>query len=728
MVQRLKSRFYIKRIGLAQKLSGMVFLLGILIYIPSIIFGVVTNLNRIKTELEEYKRGVEMRVQNAFEPAIWNYDIETLRKLIKLEFNNDSLKSVRVSTEEMDLLWLSINDGIIVEETTAPEGKYMEKKVIPVYRMDDRERIIAYATIWYDNSIVREEYYKQLINDLLTVGAILFTTSAAVTISSYIRLVRPLEAIRNSMIEAGKSASVGRVKPGKAVFKNAFAEIKTMAQDMENMFNEIEEANRRIRENEAQFRAFFNQAGVGVVQISAESGKFVLVNQRYCEIVGYSMEELKNMTYIDITHEDDIAVQVMLNEKIKKGEIEKYSHEKRYKHKNGNHVWADVTVTRLWESGEKPTYILAVVQDITDRKKAEEKIIKLNNQLEDKVAERTRDLENAKRKLEATIEELKSAQAKLINTEKMAVLGRLVAGIAHELNTPLGIINSAGGTIERILQKELDSVIEFCCRAPENIYNIYLSLLNNSTDYQDNAYKRMQRRTYYKALEEKGIEVDDEIIEKLVDLGYKGETDELTELVSNPKNIPAIHAAYSISVLRKSVGMIKVSAEKASQVIIALKTYSHMDTNKTPVPYDVVRDIETVLTLYRNQTKYGIDIIREYEEVPHVICFPDKLHQIWVNIINNALQAMNYKGTLKIRIANDSDRVKVSISNNGPPIPEDIIDKIFEPFFTTKMLGEGTGLGLDIVKRLVEEIDGEINVESRPDETTFNVWLRTKKG
>jgi len=701
----------------------MVFLLSILIYIPGMIFGAVTNLNRINAELESYKRGVETWIQNTFEPAIWNY--ETLRKLVKLELKNDNLRSVRVSTEKKDLLWLSSYDGVIVDETVAPEGKYIEKKVVPVYRMDDREQIIAYTTIWYDNSIAREKYLKQLINNLLIVGAIFFTTSAAVTISCYIRLVHPLEVIRNSMIEAGKDASLGKKELGKAGFNRAFSEIRTMAQDMETMFNEIEEANQKIRKSEAQFRAFFNQAGVGVVQMEAESGKLVITNQRFCEIVGYSMEELRNMTYTDVTHKDDIADQLVLNERITSGEIEKYRLEKRYYHKDGRLVWADVTVTRLWEQGEAPTFLLAVIQDITDRKTAEEKIIKLNNELEDKVTERTRDLENANYKLEAAIEELKSAQAQLINTEKMAALGRLVAGIAHELNTPLGIINSAGGTIERILQKELDSVIDFCCRAPEDVYRIYLNLIKNSTEYQDNAYKRMLRRTYYKALEQKGLRADDEIVEKVVDLGYKGEADELAELVSNPKNIPAIKAAYSISILHKSVGMIRVSAEKASQVILALKTYSHMDTSKSPVSHDVVTDIETVLTLYHNQMKYGIDIIREYENVPPVICFPDKLHQIWVNIINNALQAMNYKGILKIRIANDNDRVKVSISNNGPPIPEDIIDKIFEPFFTTKMLGEGTGLGLDIVKRLVEEIDGEINVESRPDETTFNVWLRT---
>ena len=211
----------------------------------------------------------------------------------------------------------------------------------------------------------------------------------------------------------------------------------------------------------------------------------------------------------------------------------------------------------------------------------------------------------------------------------------------------------------------------------------------------------------------------------MVDLGYERESDDFVELVGKMDNIEAVQSAYSIAVLHKSVGMIRASAEKASKVILALKTYSHKDNSNAPVQYDVVKDLEMVMTLYYNQMKYGIEIIREYEEVPLVICFPDKLHQIWVNIINNALQAMNYKGTLRIGISNDHDKVKISISNNGPSIPASILNRIFEPFFTTKKLGEGTGLGLDIVKRIVEEIDGKINVETKPDETTFNVWLRT---
>ena len=133
-------------------------------------------------------------VQNAFEPAIWNYDIESLRKLITLELNNENLKSIRVSTEKLSLIWLTSEKGLVVDETVAPEGKYIEKKVVPVFRMDEKERVIAYATIWYDNFPVREQYFKQLIYDFLIVGAILF----AISLLDIVRRSAPLEVIETA--------------------------------------------------------------------------------------------------------------------------------------------------------------------------------------------------------------------------------------------------------------------------------------------------------------------------------------------------------------------------------------------------------------------------------------------------------------------------------------------------------------------------------------------------
>lgn len=728
-LKRLVNKIRSKKFGLAGKLSGMVFLLGLIIYIPSTILGAFINLNIKRAEFTNYKLGVEMRVQYAFEPVIWNYDIDTLKKLISLELNNPNLKSVRISADKGSLIWLSSEDDKIVDQTIAPEGEYIEKKVFPIYRMDEKERIIAYASIWYDYAPIRNEYFKELMNNFLIVGIILLTTTATVTIFSYIRLVRPLEIVRNSMIEAGKSAlELAKKKIEKARFKRAFPEIRSMGMDLEYMFNEIDEANKKIRENEAQFRAFFHQASVGVSQNEAESGKIIVANQRYCDLAGYTLEELKGMSFFNITHKDDIPKQVILNEKLLRGEIEEYKLEKRYIHKSGKSVWVEVNVSRLWDAGEQPSTFMVVIQDITDRKIAEDRINKLNNELEDKVAERTLDLENANCELEAAIEDLRAAQTQLVYTEKMAVLGQLVAGIAHEINTPLGIINSAGGTIDRILQNELENVIDFCCRVPEEVYAIYSSLVQKSTENsgtQDNNHKRMLRRIYYNTVEEKGLKLDDEIVEKLVELGYEKESDDFIELVNKPENIEAIKAAYNIAIMYKSVGMIRISTEKASKVILALKTYSRKETSEKMVPYDVINDVEMVLTLYYNQMKYGVEIIREYEEVPPVMCYPDKLHQIWVNIINNALHAMNNKGKLKISISNDGDKVKVSIVNNGPSIPDAILNRIFEPFFTTKSLGEGTGLGLDIVKRIIEEIDGSLNVETNAEETAFNVWLST---
>lgn len=720
----------LKKYGLAGKLSGVVFLVGLLVYIPSCIIGAYNSLVQSKRELMAYKNRLEQRIKTSLEPAVWNYDIETLTKIINAELGNENLKSVKVDTRDKTLVWISSNHNATYNETREPTGPYLDKKIIPIYRMDDSTQMIAYATVWFDNAPTRNKFYTMLAIDILSVGGILLVVSAIVNVSSYIKLVKPLESIRKSMIEAAKSAlEPAREKIEETSFEKAFPEIRSMGMDLEFMLDEIEKANRKVRESEAQFKAIFNQASVGVAMVDAVSGDYIIVNQKYCDIVGYSQEEIMGLSFRNITHEEDLPFQQKHMEDLLNGREREFTIEKRYVHKDGNIVWADFTASPLWKPGEKPDYFIIVIQDITARKLAEEKIRKLNEELEEMVAERTQDLENANCELEAVIEDLKSAQAQLINNEKMAVLGQLVAGIAHELNTPLGIINSASGTMEGILQKQLNMFLGFCCRASKEVFETCVRLVEACvTDWEkekDVAAKRNVRKMYYGIIEKNNMKVSDEIIEKLVDMGYEADENEFVELMKNPGNTEAVKIAYLIITMRKSAHMIKVSAEKASKVISALKLYAHRDTSGEKVAHDVIKDIEMVLTLYYNQMKYGVEIVRNYEDVPPVLCYPDKLHQIWVNIINNALQAMDYKGRLIISVSKSQDKVLVAITDNGPGIPEHIMHRIFEPFFTTKKLGEGTGLGLDIVKRIVEEIDGSIEVESKPGETTFKVWLKT---
>nr|WP_282593893.1 ATP-binding protein [Leptospira levettii] len=180
----------------------------------------------------------------------------------------------------------------------------------------------------------------------------------------------------------------------------------------------------------------------------------------------------------------------------------------------------------------------------------------------------------------------------------------------------------------------------------------------------------------------------------------------------------------------QNLNSILESIQRVSKILYALKNFSHFDKLGEKIETDLVSNIETVLILYNSQIKTGIEVIRNYPDSPVWIrCFPDDLIQVWTNLIFNAIQAMSYKGILTITIKNESENhdgtkwICVLIEDTGCGIKEEIKDRIFEPFFTTKELGEGSGLGLDIVKRVIFKHNGQVTVDSIPGKTTFKVSL-----
>ncbi|MEQ9008882.1 MAG: HAMP domain-containing sensor histidine kinase, partial [Ekhidna sp.] len=178
-----------------------------------------------------------------------------------------------------------------------------------------------------------------------------------------------------------------------------------------------------------------------------------------------------------------------------------------------------------------------------------------------------------------------------------------------------------------------------------------------------------------------------------------------------------------LSELKRGTAMINTSTDRASKVVFALKTYSRYNQSGEKISVNLTEGIETVLTLYYNQLKQGVEVIRNYAEIPPVSCYADELSQVWTNLIHNALQAMDNRGTLTIDVTQENQQAKISITDSGCGIPEDIKQKIFQPFFTTKPTGEGSGLGLDIVKKIIDKHSGHMTVESQPGRTTFNVFL-----
>jgi signal transduction histidine kinase len=184
-----------------------------------------------------------------------------------------------------------------------------------------------------------------------------------------------------------------------------------------------------------------------------------------------------------------------------------------------------------------------------------------------------------------------------------------------------------------------------------------------------------------------------------------------------------VETAYQLSVVQNNSQNIMLAVERAGKIVFALKSYVRQDTSGEMVTASLPDGIDTALMLYHNQIKRGIEVTKTYEDVPPILCYPEELTQVWSNLIHNGIQAMDYRGQLAIAVSEQDHYVVVNITDSGCGIPLEMHHKIFEPFFTTKPIGEGSGLGLDIVRKIIDKHRGRIDVESKPGQTTFKVWL-----
>jgi signal transduction histidine kinase len=173
---------------------------------------------------------------------------------------------------------------------------------------------------------------------------------------------------------------------------------------------------------------------------------------------------------------------------------------------------------------------------------------------------------------------------------------------------------------------------------------------------------------------------------------------------------------------------IESGTSRISDLVRAIKEYTYMD--QTPLQnVDIVKSLETTLTILNHKLKHGVVVERDYQKIPLLVnSFGSELNQVWTNLIDNAIDAMGGEGKIQVRTYRDDNCVVVEIADNGPGIPPDVRSHIFEPFFTTKGVGEGTGLGLDTVQRIVKKHRGNIQVSSKPSDTRFQVWLPLAEG
>ncbi len=296
-----------------------------------------------------------------------------------------------------------------------------------------------------------------------------------------------------------------------------------------------------------------------------------------------------------------------------------------------------------------------------------------NENLEQRVAERTRELSQA-------LKHLKESELLLVQTEKMSSLGQMVAGIAHEINTPLAYVKSSLSTLQERLPA-MQGVVQECLRLIQMV---------ERGDASDEALTAQFNRVTTLTGEFHGEEGAAEL---------------------QTINTDALHGI-----------------EQISEIILNLKNFSRLDRSKVS-RFDLNEGLESTLVIARNLVKHKT-IKRELGKIPLIECSPSQVNQVFLNLITNAAQATrdDQSGVIALRSSVTPDGyVRVDVSDNGHGIPENVLPKIFDPFFTTKDVGKGTGLGLSIAYKIVQEHGGRIEVRSKVGQgTAFSVLLPIK--
>ncbi len=360
--------------------------------------------------------------------------------------------------------------------------------------------------------------------------------------------------------------------------------------------------------------------------------------------------------------------------------------------------------------------VLFIIRDVTQQEKTEANLRERNQELS------------------SALERLQQAQDNLVQADKMVVLGQLISGIAHEVNTPLGAIQAASGNAISGLESALPKLPELLDQVEPQQYKLVFQLIEDAIQAAPiltAREKRKRRRAIAQQLEESGIVEARNIADTLVDMGIVADITPYLPLLNSPNNLFIVDLAYDLVRIKSNSKTIQLAVEKASNVVKALKNFAHQDHTGQKTVARVTDSIETVLTLYYNQLKHGIDLTRDYAELSPIPCYPDELSQIWTNLIQNAIQALGGDGCITVSVQRQpaeieqyqGDCVVVSVIDNGPGIPAELQPRVFEPFFTTKPIGEGTGLGLNISRKIVEKHGGWITLSSQPGQTCFAVWL-----
>jgi PAS domain S-box-containing protein len=527
-----------------------------------------------------------------------------------------------------------------------PPGKFLAKGKVSFTAhagKRDERKIVAYSTMVPGTPFTLATFIPETENGLVNSPEWLFIITGLI---GGVILLGSLILIRTSM-------------------RNAI--LNTRLSEVSIREKAIAEKNRIL----LKLKAALEQSANSVI-ITDGNGLIEYVNPYFTRLTGYSQDETigRNMAFLKVAREPEDSENSMWWD-ISPGE--EWRGELHMQKKSGELYWEYVSISPVKNEDNEIISYVSIRQDITDRKEAEERIIRLNAELEQRVLERTADLEASHRDLEKAYDELKATQSLMLQQEKMASIGQLAAGVAHEINNPIGFMLSNLASLKK-----------------------YADKLVNFTDFQWEVIKE--------SLSGPGLEPR-EAMDRIVRERKSKKIDIIVEDVGQ--------------LIDESLD----GGERVKKIVQNLKSFAHLDeTGDQSV--DLNQQLDSTINIVWNELKYKVTLNKEYGEIPKITCNGGQINQVFLNMLVNAAQAIEKTGEITIRTRKDQDNISVSISDTGAGIPPDKINRIFEPFFTTKEVGKGTGLGLSISYDIIKKHGGKIEVESEVSRgTTFTVVL-----
>jgi PAS domain S-box-containing protein len=501
-----------------------------------------------------------------------------------------------------------------------------------------------------------------------------------------------------STIENNSTESVEQKGKDGRYYELFFAPLKNTdgSVDALEVVRDITE-KKKVREKITFLAGIVDHASESVIATD-QNGKIIYANPATEKIYEYAKEEL-------VGKELEIINAELYRERIQKeiyeaalcGEV--WQGELLNRRKDGKVFYTSTFVSKMVDKNGDFLALVWFQRDVTQRKRYQEEMIRIEKEKAEtlrilheneaainkslnktrrelleknlELEKRTFELEKEKKRLKEAYVKLNQMQNQLLQSEKLASLGQLAAGVAHELNNPISFVNSNLGTLAEYV-KEIKKLLE--------------------------KYEKME-----------GIIGGDKSKQKL-----SQEIDELKE---------QIDLDFVLGDFDKIISESQDGTQRVKSIVQNLRDFSHVDKGEFKFA-DINQGIESTLNIVWNELKYKAEVIKEYGDIPQIECLPQQLNQVFMNLLLNAAQAITTHGQIKIKTYRKDKDIIIEISDTGIGIPKDNIARIFEPFFTTKEVGKGTGLGLSVAYGIVQKHNGKIEVESEVNKgTTFRVIL-----